>query len=93
VNDITSRFTTDAFASCAFDIDINSLKNPDPDFRRYLTDLFKLRGLKFIGAILAFLAPKLMKMLRIQIQERNITDFFRNLLWSTVEYRSVPSSQ
>jgi hypothetical protein len=84
-----SRFTTDVIASCAFGIDSNSLKNPDAEFSRYLRDLFKMRGLKIIGSILAFFAPHLMKIFRIQIVDNKVADFVRNLVWSTVEYRSV----
>jgi len=87
VNDTMARFTTDVIASCAFGIDSNSLKNPDAEFRRYLRDLFKMRGLKFIGAILAVFAPELMKIFRIQIVDSNVANFVRNLVWNTVEYR------
>jgi cytochrome P450 family 6 len=82
-----SRFTTDVIASCAFGIDSNSLKNPDAEFRCYLRDLFKMRGLKKIGSILAFFSPHLMKIFRIQIVDNKVADFVRNLVWSTVEYR------
>lgn len=87
VNDTMARFTTDVIASCAFGIDSNSLKNPDVEFRRYLRDLFKMRGLKFIGAILAVFAPELMKIFRIQVVDSNVANFVRNLVWNTVEYR------
>jgi cytochrome P450 family 6 len=82
-----SRFTTDIIASCAFGIDSNSLKNPDAEFRSYLRDLFKMRGFKVIGSVLAFFAPHLMKIFRIQIVENKVADFVRSLVWSTVEYR------
>jgi cytochrome P450 family 6 len=92
VRDTMSRFTTDVIASCAFGIDSNSLKNPDSEFRRYLRDLFTFTGLKTVGAILASFSPHLMKIFRIQIVDTNVADFVRNLVWSTVEYRSVPDN-
>jgi cytochrome P450 family 6 len=87
VKDTMFRFTVDVIASCAFGIDSNSLKNPDAEFSLYLCDLFKLRGLKVIGVIMAFFAPRLMKTFPIQIIDSNVADFMRNLVWSTVEYR------
>lgn len=53
----------------------------------YLTNLFKMTGLKFVGAILAFFAPHLMKIFRIQIVDGSVTEFVRNLVWKTVNYR------
>lgn len=87
VNDTMARFTTDVIASCAFGINSNSLKNRDAEFRRYLRDLFKVRGLKAIGSIFAFFAPELMKIFRIQVVDSHVSNFVRDLVWNTVEHR------
>lgn len=35
VREVAARFTTDIIASIAFGIDVNTIDNPDTDFRRY----------------------------------------------------------
>ena len=41
--DICARFTTDVIGSCAFGIDVNSLQNPESEFRKIGKRIFETR--------------------------------------------------
>lgn len=41
IKDLVARFATDVIGSCAFGLDINSLKNPNSDFRKYGDKIFQ----------------------------------------------------
>ncbi|KAJ4432906.1 hypothetical protein ANN_15163 [Periplaneta americana] len=84
-----ARFTTDVIASCAFGLDTGSLQSEDAEFRQMLCKVFTFSPLKSIASALAFFSPNLLMVLRIKIVEDSVTDFVRNSVWDTVEYRSV----
>ncbi|KAJ4432917.1 hypothetical protein ANN_15174 [Periplaneta americana] len=87
VKDTMARFTTDVIASCAFGIESNSLKNPDAEFRRFLRRLFEFSVFKAFANLTTFFAPALQSVLRLRIMDEDVLNFFRNSVWSTVEYR------
>jgi cytochrome P450 family 6 len=82
-----SRFTTDVIASCAFGIDSNSLKNPEADLMRYLRKVYDMSIRKGLAMVTAFFAPSLNKFLRLKYLDDTTSNFFRETVWSTVEYR------
>lgn len=87
VKETMARFTTDVIASCALGLDTGSLQSEDPKFRHMLRNVFNLSPLKAVASALAFFSPDLLKILRIKIIDDNVTDFVRNSVWETVEYR------
>ncbi|XP_069699328.1 cytochrome P450 6j1-like [Periplaneta americana] len=87
VNETMARFTTDVIASCAFGIESNSLKNPDSEFRHFLCRLCKLSVVRAFASLTTYFAPALQSVLRLRIMDDDVLNFFRNTVWSTVEYR------
>jgi cytochrome P450 family 6 len=82
-----ARYTTDVLGSCAFGINSQSLKNPDEEFWRYVKNLFDLDLMRGLALLLAFLAPGLKNHLRLKFVADKTTNYVRQMVWSTVEYR------
>ncbi|CAG9827989.1 unnamed protein product [Diabrotica balteata] len=88
IKDVLGCFTTDVIGSVAFGLDINSMKNPDSEFREYGKRIFKsslLGRIKFI--ILTIIPQWLFKKIGIKMISKDIESFFINLVKKTVAYR------
>nr|XP_014094146.1 cytochrome P450 6a9 [Bactrocera oleae] len=87
IRDYLARFTTDVIGTCAFGIDVNSLKNPNDEFRqmgkRVFTDLRHGKiGLAFLNSF-----PKLCRKLHIKSTPDHITNFYMSLVRENIAYR------
>ena len=87
VKETMSRFTTDVIASCAFGINSNSLKDPDSEFGRNLTGVFKFTIKKGLAMLFAWFAPYLNEIFRLNFVEEKTNNYVRQNVWNTVEYR------
>jgi cytochrome P450 family 6 len=87
VKETMARFTTDVIASCAFGINGNSQKVPDAEFGRYIRNIFDFSVKKGLALLLAFFAPKLKNLFRLRFVEVKTNNYFRKIVWDTVEYR------
>ncbi|EJY57790.1 AAEL017297-PA [Aedes aegypti] len=86
MRDLLARFTTDMIGTCAFGIECNSMKEPNSKFREMgrkhfeaprnaLKDAFKMT------------APGLARFLRVTEILPDVSEFFMDVVKSTVEYR------
>ncbi|PSN34612.1 hypothetical protein C0J52_20551 [Blattella germanica] len=93
IKEILARYSTDIIASCAFGIQCNSLQNPNSEFRtwgrRIFTPTFKGNMIRFIR----FFAPAIIEYLKITSMEKDISDYFRQMVRETVEYREEKNIQ
>jgi cytochrome P450 family 6 len=87
VKDVLARFTTDVIASCAFGIQCNCLKNPDAEFRQWGRRIFSLTLKMRIFRFATLLMPSLIKCFGLTIIPRDVSDYFREMVRETVEYR------
>jgi cytochrome P450 family 9 len=85
---LAMKFTVDVIASCAFGIEVNSFANPDNSFYKIAA---KLQGLNGFGQILKFfgysMMPKVMKMMGIDLIDRDVNDFFKKATIDTMKVR------
>lgn len=87
IKDILARFTTDVIGSCAFGIECNCLKEPNTEFRKYGVLSFEPEGFDLVRKIMSLTAPWLLKLLHMHVINKNITNFFMNLVQETINYR------
>ena len=87
VKETMARFTSDVIASCAFGINSNSLKDPDSEFVRNMSSVFKFSVKKALAMLTAFFAPHLQKIFRIKFIDDKTNNYLRQIVWGTVEYR------
>ncbi|KAL3280183.1 hypothetical protein HHI36_017683 [Cryptolaemus montrouzieri] len=87
IKDILGRFTTDIIGSCAFGLDINSLENPNSEFRIKGRPLFHRDFLGNLKQLLLILMPNIMRKLNMRLLPKDVGDFFINVVKNNVEYR------
>ncbi|KAK5638794.1 hypothetical protein RI129_013089 [Pyrocoelia pectoralis] len=80
-------YTMDVIGSCAFGIDCNSFTDPSSDFCKYSKKIFMPTLLENLIGIFVNLFPSIGKMLGLKAIPNDITDFFFNIVTSSVEHR------
>lgn len=87
VKEVMGCFTTDVIGSAAFGLDCNSFKDTDSAFRYYGKKVFKGSILDQLRVLFCFFNPKLATLLRLNINRKDVNNFFTNLTKKTLEYR------
>lgn len=85
--EIAACYTTNVTASVAFGIDIDTIANPNNDFRVCGRNIFEPNLRNIIRSFLFFNAPKIMKWLRMKVAEPKVEKFLRLITKQTLEYR------
>lgn len=87
MKDLFSRYATNIIATCAFGFKIDAVTDRDNEFflsGKKITNFDGIQG----GKLLLFDAiPKVMKFLRINFFEPKLTDYFRNVVMTAINYR------
>ncbi|XP_065206721.1 mucin-4-like [Planococcus citri] len=85
VKDACARFTTDVIGSCAFGLEINSLENPDSEFRKIGNRVLSPKS--NYKSIIRHVFPFLTKLSKNLAVDTTIQNFFINLVRETIQYR------
>ncbi|CAG9857619.1 unnamed protein product [Phyllotreta striolata] len=90
IKEIMARFTTDVIGSCAFGLDINSLENPDAEFRRFGAKIFEKSFRNIANFFLGIAVPhSILSFCGYSVTRRDVQRFFYGSLASTVAYRET----
>jgi cytochrome P450 family 6 len=89
IKDILARYSTDVISSCAFGIQCNCLKNPDPEFRQWGRKVFESSIRSSIFNILNTLLPSSISTLKLKVIDPKVSKYFRNMVQETVEQRET----
>ncbi|KAK1117081.1 hypothetical protein K0M31_017004 [Melipona bicolor] len=87
LKDAFTKYTNDVIGTCAFGIDINSMRNPKNTFYVYgreATSFGRAQSLRFFAARNF---PWLCRLLGIKVFKQKIVDFFKDLVASTIKVR------
>jgi cytochrome P450 family 6 len=87
VKEMMARFTIDVIASCAFGINGKSLEDPDAEFGRRIRAIADFSIQKGLAILMAFFAPYLNKIFRLNFMDDKTNNYVRQIVWNTVEYR------
>lgn len=85
IKDILSRFTTDVIGITAFGIECNSLENPQTDFYKYGLKAFS--NVNFLKRTLVSKYPNIARKLHITMSDKEISNFYRDVIQQTINYR------
>lgn len=87
VKDVMARFGIDIIGSCAFGLDIDSINNPENEFRKISTKLLRQNFRAIIRNILNSVIPGSSKILGLRSNPKEREDFFFKIVGDTVKYR------
>lgn len=87
IKDVMLRLNSDIIGSCAFGIDISSLKDPNVPFRQYTKKIFNFQFKDNIKLMFSTSWPNLARKLGIATLDKESADFYLNLIKDTVAYR------
>ena len=88
VKEITAKFTTDIIGITAYGLNVNSLNNPDAEFRRHGKKIFEYslyRGFEFLSV---FFFPTIFRWTGMRTFGKESTGFLRRVLWETLIERT-----
>lgn len=87
VTEITARHGTNVIASIFFGLDIDTVNNPDNDFRKYGSKIFETTTWNGFKRLSRFVAPQIIRLLRIKFADPGVENFFHQIVKENLEYR------
>ena len=87
VREISAAHGTNVIASVAFGIEVDTIKNPNNDFRVCGRKIFESSIWNAIRLSLNFVAPKMMSICRIKSVDENVEKFIMSVVKQNLEYR------
>lgn len=85
--ELSASYATNVIASVAFGIEVDTITDPNNDFRKYGKQHLAVTIKNGFRNVLSMIAPKLMSFLRIRFVDQDIEDFIRSVVEQNLEYR------
>lgn len=87
MKDIFSRFANDTIATCAFGVEVNSMKHKQNVFYRTGRSITKNSAIVLLKLFGIKTCPKIMNFFKLRIVSNSDAQYFRNVVNETIEYR------
>lgn len=87
VREISASYATNVIASVAFGIEVDTIAQPNNDFRVCGRKIFESTFWNAIRLSLNFIAPKMMSILRIKSVDTSVEKFIMSIVKENLEYR------
>ncbi|KAK0073688.1 hypothetical protein PV325_009362 [Microctonus aethiopoides] len=87
MKEISAKFTTDMIATTAFGLKVNSLNNPDAEFRKCGRDIFATTLFRNIELISMFFMPEIVGKLGFKFLSKTSSEFLRKTMWDVLVER------
>lgn len=87
VREIFACYSTNVIASVGFGNDIDCIKDPNHEFRRYGKKMFEMTISNGIRSAITFLSPKMMSLLHLRATDKSVEDFMTSVTEQNLEYR------
>lgn len=85
---LSTKFSVDVIASCAFGIEVNSFKSPDNDFHKIAKKFTNFASAKTAFKFAGFMVvPQIMKKLGITLIDKESCKFFEEAIAETMKVR------
>lgn len=85
--EICAKFTTDVVSSCIFNADAQSFTKENPEIREMGRKMFQFSPFLIFMFILYTVFPFMRKVYRIKFVDKEVEDFFTNLMFQAIEHR------
>lgn len=87
VKDIAAKFTTDMIGCIAYGLNVNSLNNPDAEFRKYGKMIFDFGYIRGFELLATFFFPNFVRLAGMKVFGKDSSTFLRNAFWETITQR------
>ncbi|KAK9884816.1 hypothetical protein WA026_009043 [Henosepilachna vigintioctopunctata] len=87
IEDVLGRFATDIIGSCAFDLDCESLENPQSEYRIKSKRFFHRTFFENIKLLSSIVAPQILKTFKMKLTPDEVSEFFMRIVEDHVAYR------
>lgn len=87
VREIAASHATNVIASVAFGIEVDTINDPQNDFRVSGRKIFEPSTGNILRMLISFIAPKLMSLLRLRITDQSVENFIISVVKQNLEYR------
>lgn len=87
VREIFAQFTTNVIASVAFGIEVDCLKDPEHEFRKYGGRFFEPNFMNTFRFNMSYMSPFLTKLFGVRFTDKDVTDFMMETIRQNLEYR------
>ncbi|XP_049787510.1 cytochrome P450 6k1-like [Schistocerca cancellata] len=87
MREVSARYATDIIASVAFGVEVNCQRNPEAEFRQWGRKVFEPSLKNKVALLMYEFFPLLARLLRVDSGTQEVSEFFRNMVRQTVEYR------
>lgn len=88
MKDIFTRYTNDVIATCAFGVNVDSMRNPENDFYTYGKEVTVINILFFLKIYIFRSMPWLAQIIRLKVVQKKISNFFRDMVETTIKIRN-----
>lgn len=87
VREIAASHTTNVIASVAFGLEVDTITNPNNDFRVCGRKIFESSFMNAVRSFGMFVAPKLLSILRVKVVDTKVEAFIRTIVKQNLEHR------
>ncbi|XP_011689077.1 PREDICTED: cytochrome P450 6k1-like [Wasmannia auropunctata] len=88
IREVTAKFSTDIIGTTAYGLNVNSLNNPDAEFRRHGKKVFHIDFFRGYEMLAMFFLPGIFRLAGWKVFGKESTVFLRNALWETLIQRT-----
>lgn len=85
--DLFANLATDMIGNTAFGLNVNSVTNPESEFRKMGRTIFDVNIVRGIQLFIGFYYPELCKLACVTAVGSEGTVFFRKVFWDTINQR------
>uniref|UniRef100_A0A348G633 Cytochrome P450 n=1 Tax=Odontomachus monticola TaxID=613454 RepID=A0A348G633_ODOMO len=87
VKELISKFTTDVIGSTAYGLNVNSLNNPDAEFRKHGKQIFHYNLVRSFEFLAMFFLPNIVRLAGVKTFGKESSKFLRKAFWETMLQR------
>ncbi|XP_015600259.1 cytochrome P450 6k1 [Cephus cinctus] len=87
MKELCAMYTTDLIGVTAYGLRVNSLNNPDAEFRACGRQIFNFNWRRGMELACTFFAPKIVDLFGFKFFSKESTEFLRRAFWDTIDER------
>ena len=93
MKDISVRFTIDVISSCAFGLENHALRDKNSEIQRMASEVFTMKGIRILYIFFLENFKSLSRKLHLRLFPAKVSDYFLNVIRSTINYREANNVQ